>query len=272
MSRSNTEPAPTAGHQSRVLEDLLVDISVLLTKIRADAPLIQALSDTRQARRPYVAHSTRLKAGAAYAEHKADARLAQANGFPGLAAAPAPGNIGGWATAAEIDVILRHQLRRLIGAYEAAGVVPVRLGALVRATRDGDRSSVVGCIDAVRELTYGVRGVALARDLLSDLQYALDLGEQLLDGDDRMDLSGDCPHCAQRSLVVYVRAGIIRCERERDSSGQRVPCVCGSDTCSCATDPTVSHSWLRETRYYAASWQALSDHLKATDPNRKATQ
>ncbi|MFW6776098.1 hypothetical protein ACOACO_17575 [Nocardioides sp. CPCC 205120] len=266
-------PRPDDVEQPRTraeqLEDLLLEASVLLGRIRAQADLIEHLALTRQPRTPYVAHSTREAAGTAYAAHKRDAKVAQAAGFTALPEAPAPGNFGGWATAAEIDLLLRDQLRRLVDAHMRAGVclLPSVTSPATRGVDGRPHTRVL--VDVVREVTWSLPSLPAAERLVRDLQHAVQLGTHLLDGEDKLDLGAPCPHCERRSLVVYLETGVIVCERPKGPDGTRPVCQCNRPICLCREEPRHEHTWLRDTRRHEDSWQALAGRLNVTTLARK---
>lgn len=251
------------------LEEAILEASVLLTQIRGQAELIEHLAHTRQPRMPYVAHSTRQAAGAAYVEHKTATRVAQSLGFPDLKTSPMPGNWSGWGTAAEIDLVLRDLLRRLVDAHMRAGICVLPHVTAPARVREDSRPHTRVLVDVVREVTWTLPDLGVARYLVRHLQRSADVGAHLLDGEDKLDLAAECPHCGRQSLVVYLEAGVIRCERPRGRDGFRPECRCNRPICTCRDNPRHEHTWLRDTRHPEDSWQALAGRLNVTTLARK---
>jgi hypothetical protein len=249
------------------LDDAQVEAATLLRQLDSYRDQLRRLRDSRQPGIPFVPRSTREAIGRQYvAERKAQA-AARAAGYPStLGNTHSPGNLAVWTLDAEIETTLVDVRRRILAAHVHRGTCAVPRRVYHRVTKE----SLFGI---VRELIFSIPTVALARAVNRDLQHLVEQADRLIEGDERTELDGECPHCGRRTLVVYLREGRITCERPRDpNTKRRPPCSCSDPLCGCRTDPVgYVHTWFRARPAGAAdSWEALSGRLNITHLARKA--
>lgn len=269
-----TEAEARAASEQQRLEDTLLDAAHELGRIRAEWPLVVALGDSRQAGLGFVPADVRERLGAAYAQEKQERRARSSDPARGLGASAGeaqplgvgrtPGNIGAWSLSAELALMLRDWIRRVVADHRASGA-SLRGIAIVAGTLPAEPSDRQ-ILDHLRELLWTITKIGRARALVADLQHYADRIRDFLDGDHRRELPGACPWCHRRTLVLYQESGVIRCEGPRGADGYAVPCTCNNGACGCHEDPAWTHTWLdAHASHQATSWDALA-RLLASGP------
>lgn len=163
---------------------------------------------------------------------------------------PAPGNIGGLSTAAEISMYLHHHARYLINLQARAGIC-----TLIRIPVEPTDTEL---LTAVRQLVWATVSISHLEAIRRDLEFLRDGILHLIDGDDRKELGAGCPHCGNRTLVAYFTADLIRCDRHPRTKRYE-PCTCSDPLCECKTRPVAyRHQWFRTK---TPTWEALADRL-----------
>ena len=78
---------------------------------------------------------------------------------------------------------------------------------------------------------------------------------------DRTVLDANCPHCENRTLVVYFADDLIRCDRH-PKTGRYEDCTCSDPLCECKIRPaSFRHEWHRSKGTKPNGWWALADRL-----------
>lgn len=263
-----TATASTSPTTTVELDDVQVEAATLLRRLDGLSDQLELLRDSRQPSRPFVPRSTREAIGRQYKADRDALRLARAAGYPEpLGNTHAPGNIAAWTCLASIELALVDLRRRILKAHEHQGTCAIPHHVY-------DRPTKASMFTVMRELIFAIPTVTLARNVNRQLQHHVDEADRLIDGDERTDIDGRCPHCGQATLIVYLRAGQISCERPRDhTTHRRSPCRCPDPLCGCRSDPAgYIHTWYRDRPAGAAdSWAALSSRLNLTHLARKKT-
>jgi hypothetical protein len=243
------------------LDDVQLEAAVLLTKVDTSWSQVDLLTDTHQPGISFVPRSTREAIGRQYAAERTSRRAAQVAGYPApLGGDHAPGNLAAWTLSAEIETTLMDVRARILKGHAARGTCAVPRRVYSKPTR-----RTLPAI--VRELIWTIPTLVLARLVVRELTHLVEAIDRLLEGEDRTELDGRCPHCDGLTLVVYLHSGTIRCERPKNrATGRRPKCVCSDPLCGCHANPAgYIHSWSRDRRPGAPdSWQALSDRLNLT--------
>ncbi|HTW17048.1 MAG TPA: hypothetical protein VMF51_18100 [Nocardioides sp.] len=245
------QPDELPTTQAELLELALADCSKLLGDVYRQLPLLQNLADSRQPGLTFTPAATRAQMGKQFLADRFARRQAEAAGLPaGKGATAAPGNVSGWALVAEIEMTLRHLIRFIV-RHDPESAIPVP-----------DEGETTGqLVNRFRTLLWTVTQLRVARAIQVDLRHLAELAGRLLDGEDRTALAAECPHCRNRTLVVYLHSGVIRCERPRRADGTRATCQCQHPICPCRTERRFVHSWVRESNDPVTSWGALAGRL-----------
>lgn len=240
------------------VDELQVECSILHRKISIGWSQVLELTDSRNPSPAFIAPETREAAARDTRKFKEAHRAALAAGYPDLiASTDIPGNPAAWELAAEIPIVLLDQVRTItVARFRHEGVCVVR-----RLRTTGPRAQLLANL---RELIWDIPTRSTAERVLRDLTYLADKIERFVDGEDRSVLDTVCPHCGNRSLVVYLETGVIRCERPRDEDGTRPRCRCNQPLCQCQVDPAYIHTWFRASRDPTDSWDALETRLRLT--------
>lgn len=255
---------PEATH-AELLDDLQTQVGELLTTLANLAPMVEALTDTRQRGLGFLTpegrdaqdriHRAGKQAGADRLEGSRIATWAPGVDIVdvGPGESPAPGNIGGLSMAADIVTTLHHTARYLINLQARAGIC-----TLVRIPTEPTTEQLVA---AVRQLTWQTTSLRHLEAVRRDLEHLRDETLRLIDGNDRTVLNADCPHCGNRTLVVYFADDLIRCDRHPKTKRYE-PCTCPDPLCDCKTRPvTYRHEWHRAKGTKPNGWWALADRL-----------
>lgn len=246
--------APAAEQITPEVEELQVSISMAIGDLGVLASLVAALADTHVRGLGFLSHDALQTQGALVRKERrirnSNARL----GFPEPSGnVPVPGNVAALSLDAEIVFTLHHLARRIVRELRIAGVC-----TLVRVIAEPDTDELLAYI---RQLVFAAPSPTLLGEVLEDLESLSARATTLVDGNDRVLLPADCPHCGRRTLVVYFNDGLIRCDRD-PKSGHFHPCVCPDSYCRCKQKPvSFRHGWLRAQTTSSTSWWALSDRL-----------
>lgn len=260
--------APASPATSPIpLEDAQVEAATLLRLLDTRWDQLKSLRDSRGPGLAFVPRSTREAIGRQFSADRTANRAARAAGYPEpLGNTHTPGNMAAWTLVAEIESTLVDVRRRILAAHALQGTCAIPARVYSRPAKET-------LFPVVRELIFAIPTLQLARAVNRQLQHLVDEADRIVEGDDRTELDGECPHCANRSLVVYLKSGVISCERARDrQSGRRPKCRCSNPLCGCKADPAGHvHTWYRDRRSGDAdSWAALSGRLNLTHLARKA--
>lgn len=267
MTATAVPPAnPTSASATSIpLEDAQIEASTLLTRLHVRWDQLAELRDSRQGRL-FVPRSTREAIGRQYLADRLAQAAARAAGYPSsLGNTHAPGNTAAWTLLAQIEVDLVDVRRRVLDAHARQGTCAIPRHVYARPTR-------TTLLPFTRDLVFSIPTVGLMRHVNRILAHLLEQADRVVDGDDRTELGGECPHCGNPSLVVYLEEGRVSCEQPRDPRGShRLPCRCSNPLCDCRRDPVAHvHSWYRDRRAGDAdSWQALAGRLDLTHLARK---
>lgn len=269
---------------AELLDDTQTAAAELLTTIANLAPLITALTDSRQRGLGFLTYEGKQiqdemirKDRDDLAERQRTARnqgLLPRDGFiVGRGETRAAGNIVAISVEAQLHAGLHHQARRLTTAIARTGVCSL--------TRVPESATTTQLVAALRALVWQTTTTDPLDELTTDLEHLIDDAHRLIDGNDRTTLGADCPHCGRRTLVVYFADDLIRCDRD-PKTGRYEPCTCRESICECKTRPQAfRHEWHRAKHNKPNGWWALADRLnhtravdaKAADPaQRKAAQ
>lgn len=235
-------------------DELQVECSIALRRLKGMLPMIDDLVDSRQTR-VFVTPDTREAAGRELRAFRKARIEAMAAGYPGtVTPGRLPGNAAVWELTADIDFTLIDVMNRITKACFAQGICITRAARVIapRATLFAN----------VAELLWWIPTRVCGERVLRDLAWLVERADRLVDGEDRVEMRATCPWCGERSLVWYADSGLIRCERPRQPDGTRTRCRCGSPDCGCWDDPRHVHSWVytgerRRHRNEAGSWNGL---------------
>lgn len=172
---------------------------------------------------------------------------------------PAPANVHAVSLADEISRTL-HRIEIDLTDYDAVRGVPQLRGL----------GYVVHTIHEIRQLmntspwspgatTEEQMRPALdrTRDALAELD---DTAQRFFEGQEQRTHLRQfvCPHCGERSLIVYWARGITRCDRVPGQHHYK-PCVCPNSLCECKNRPVAHrHTWFRfHPKSFSSSWDGL---------------
>jgi hypothetical protein len=250
---------------AELLDDEQTAIAEQLTTISNLAPLITALTDSRQRGLGFLTWEGKQIQDAMIRKDREDLdqriRTARATGrlpkdgfIVGRGESPSPGNIVAISVEATFHFALHDQVRRLLRGLATQGVC-----SLTRIPEDADVPDLVA---ALRALIWQSTDMGHLQAVHRDLEHLVEEARRLIDGNDRTLLGTECPHCDRRTLVVYFADDLIRCDRD-PKTGRYEPCTCNDPTCSCKTRPQAfRHEWHRTKKPH--TWQALSDRFNFT--------
>lgn len=266
-----------------LLEDACSTIDRILIDLCIEAPLVAALTDSRQRGLGFLTpEAKRAQDSQLKKERQAHAQRLKAGQPVGPGASPAPGNVSGLSVDADLWVTLSHQVRQ----------VRRHLAARLRHRLDRDQVGIAGPFVLVGEVNTWLGSPApkdsadLARHLRElvwklddpdtdlklvtrlerDLEHLHTSVDRLVEGDDRSRHPSPCPHCGRKSLVIWHREGVIRCDRDPHTHRYQ-PCRCDAAVCQCRTNPVHHrHQWIRDLGAKPGSWWALVDLLNRPRP------
>lgn len=240
--------------------ELHLEADDLLDQVLAITPLVHALTATSQRSNGFLnaetrdlldrqARDERLERRAQPLRQHADGTvliglkwLNRTTTAAGTGQIPAPGNLRGISTDVDIWFTLRHQAQ-LIQRRRNATVLPrANVLAVPTLAQDPDVADLVAHLRALIDLTPSSTAIA---GLNRDLRHLLDQAETLVEGEKRIHVDEDCPHCGLRSLVYYPRIRLTRCEHDIASRARTCqPCRCDAAICDCTASPiTFRHEW-----------------------------
>lgn len=261
---NRAEPAAADPTHAELLDDAITAVSEQLTTIGNLIPLIAALTDSRQRGLGFVTYEGKQIQDDMIRSDRADLdkriraarelKLLPADGFiRGRGESPAPGNIIAVSVEAHVHTTLHHVVRQLVHDQARHGVC-----TLVRVPQDATLPELVA---ATRSLSWSCTTTTLLDTIERDLAQLVDDAHRLIDGNDRTVLYANCPHCGNRTLVVYFKDDLIRCDRH-PKTGRYEPCTCPDPLCDCKTRPRAfRHEWHRSRGTKPNSWWALADRL-----------
>lgn len=256
---NHAEPA-----ELELLDDAQTAVAEHLTTIANLVPLVGALTNSRQRGLGFLTWEGRqiqdemirkdrddLVKRAFYARKRNRLPL---DGFVhGRGESPAPGNIVAVSVEAHLHTTLHHLIRQLVTDQARNGVCTL--------TRIREDASLTDLVAALRALVWQTTTMQLLDTIDRDLEHLVDDAHRLIDGNDRTVLDANCPHCDNRTLVVYFADDLIRCDRH-PKTGRYEPCTCPDPLCDCKTRPRAyRHEWHRSKGTKANGWWALADRL-----------
>lgn len=261
-----TPAAPDPHHvdEAVLLDDAVTGVAEHLTTISNLIPLIGALTDSRQRGLGFLTFEGKQIQDDMIRSDRDDLskriraarrlNLLPLDGFiRGRGESPAPGNIVAVSVEAHVHATLHHVIRQLVADQALNGVC-----TLIRVPEDADLHQLVS---ATRRLVWETTSTRLVDAIDRDLEQLVDDAHRLIDGDDRTVLDANCPHCGNRTLVVYFRDDLIRCDRH-PKTGRYEPCTCPDPLCDCKVRPTsFRHEWHRAKGTKPNGWWALADRL-----------
>lgn len=258
---NTTEPVNTA----ELLDDAQGALAEQLTTVANLVPLIAALTDTRQRGLGFVTYEGKQIQDAMIREARADltARIRDARernvlhliepAKRGAGQSPAPGNIVAVSVEANIHATLHHLIRQLVDGLALNGICTL--------TKVPEDANLYQLLSTMRALTWQSLDARLLGTVQRDLEDLIVDAHRLIDGNDRTVLAADCPHCGNRTLVVYFADDLIRCDRH-PRTGRYEPCTCPDPLCECKARPRAfRHEWHRSKGTKANGWWSLADRL-----------
>lgn len=251
--------------EAALLDDLQTSVAELLTDVSNLTPFVAALTDTHQRGLGFLTYEGKQAQGRAYrAEQRAGAERRKDGYDLGPGESPSPGNIAGLSVYAEIHTTLHFLVRYLIKDLAKRGVC-----TLTQVPKDPEIDDLV---TTLRALTWQAIAMPPLEAVRRDLEQLRETARQLIDGNDRTVLGADCPHCGNRTLVVYFADGLIRCDRH-PKTGRYEPCTCPDPLCDCKVRPRAfRHEWHRAKGTKPNSWWSLSDRLNLDRTTEKEPQ
>lgn len=249
---------------AELLDDAITAVSEQLTTISNLIPLINALTNTRQRGLGFVTYEGKQIQNEMLRKDREErdrlikyARRHNILPLDGLitgrGASPAPVNIVAVSVEAHVHTTLHHNIRQLVRHQAVQGIC-----TLVRVPEDANLHELV---TSTRSLSWACTDTQLLQGIERDLEQLVDDAHRLIDGNDRTVLAADCPHCGNRTLVVYFADDLIRCDRH-PRTGRYEPCTCPDPLCECKTRPRAfRHEWHRSKGTKANGWWSLADRL-----------
>jgi hypothetical protein len=256
------------------LDQVRDDIRLALEDVLADAVLAEMLTTVRLPRQMTVTSAeARDRAGVQALEERAmrrnrGRRAGEKVGHAWLRrgddaivrdAVPAPANVHAVSIGDEISRALHHITIDLADYDNVRGVPQLRgLGYVVHTIND-IRARVATCLWSPGQHDEEAERAPLerSRDALTELA---DTTRKFFEGQEqRTHLRNfDCPHCGQRSLIVFWAKGITRCDRVPGNPHYQ-PCVCRNSLCECKNRPVAHrHTWFRfHPQSFTTSWEGL---------------
>lgn len=256
---TDPKPAPEPGTPAGL--ELQVAITKTIADLQAIAPMVKNLADTHQRGLGFLSFDARQVQNAMVRDERRLRRKAQVLGQPtGHGATAAPGNIAGINADVEIWAVTRHQIRRL------NKWLIVRGHQAVEAAGDADTLQLLQLLDA-QILT--ITDDPALRSVHDDLVNVLAQSQNLIDGNDRVQLDVPCPHCGRTTLLVTLKDGVVTCGRD-PRTGRHHDCTCPSSVCECKTRPIAyRHTWHRERASKPDGWITLANQIRT---HRNATK
>jgi hypothetical protein len=247
-----------------LLDDAITAVSEQLTTISNLVPLISALTDSRQRGLGFVTYEGKQIQDEMIRKDREErdrlikyarrrGRLPLDGLISGRGESPAPGNIVAISVEAHVHTTLHHVIRQFIKDQANNGVCAL--------TRAPENASLHQLIVATRSLAWACTSTTLLDAIDRDLEQLVDDAHRLIDGNDRTVLAANCPHCGNRTLVVYFADDLIRCDRH-PKTGRYEPCTCPDPLCECKSRPRAfRHEWHRTKGTKPNGWWALADRL-----------
>lgn len=266
----------TATEQPVPVEDLQAEISKSLTDLAALADLVHQLVDSHQRGLGFLtAEGRKILDAQLLADRKFrrtqpdrfddDGRLVLGLDFlnrdtmvAGTGHVATAATISALSVDAEILFTLHHLIRRVTKALERAG-----LCTLHRLPAEPPRNQLLAHL---RKLCWDAPSRSLLTEVQRDLDQLHEAANLVIDGNDRTAMDDPCPHCGRKTLVVYFRKGLIRCDRD-PRTGHFQVCRCPDSYCDCKQKPvSFRHSWWRAARLApnprtAHDWHDLAGRL-----------
>lgn len=255
---------PAEADLDELLDDAQTAAAGQIGVITNLVPLIAALTNSRQRGLGFLTHEGKqiqdemiradradLAKRAFYARKRG--RLPLDGFIIGRGESPAPGNIVAVSVEAHINATLHHLVRQLVDGLARRGVCTL--------TRVPEDATLYELLAVLRSLTWQTTDTHLLDTMHRDLEHLVDDAHKLIDGNDRTVLNADCPHCGNRTLVVYFADDLIRCDRH-PKTGRYETCTCPDPICDCKTRPhAFRHEWHRAKGTKPNGWWALADRL-----------
>jgi hypothetical protein len=254
-----TTPAPAtqATTISPSIESLPY-IGELIRDLARNLALVEAMLDTRTRGLGFLTDEGRRALDVLTRVERQAARDNERLGFPAPSGnIPAPAALSPLQVLAEAAVDLQKLAHRAHVALEAAGVCPIAGGL-------PDTASLSDLVLHLGRLLEATTSRRIHDQATRDLEHLVEISNRVVDGNDRVLLTANCPHCDRRTLVVTFATGVIRCDAD-PKTGNYAPCTCPDSYCACHTKPvTHRHTWHRANLTGPHSWWALSDRLHLT--------
>lgn len=254
--------------EAAILDDLQSSIAVLIGEFTTTlAPMVINLVDTHQRGLGFITYEGKQLQDQMIRRDREDlakrqrqarylGRLPKDGFIVGRGESPAPGNVAGISAEAEIWATLSDLVRRLVRDQATRGLCTL--------TRIPTEPTIEDLLAGLRSLVWQTPTMQLLETTRRDLEHLRETALALIDGNDRTVLGADCPHCERRTLVVYFKEDLIRCDRD-PKSGRYEPCVCNDPVCGCKTGRgEFRHEWHRAKGTKPNGWWALADRLNLT--------
>lgn len=240
--------------EAALLDDLQTSVSELLSTISNLTPFVELLVDTRQRGLGFMTYEAKeAQSGLHRKERRAAAQRRKDGYVLGPGESPVPGNVAGLSVYADLHATLHHLARHLINAQARVGICTM--------TRIPSEPSVDQLVAALRELTWQSASMFALEGVRRDLEVLRDESLRLIDGNDRTVLGADCPHCKNRTLVVYFKDELIRCDRD-PKTGRYEPCTCAESICECKSRPRdFRHEWHLSKGTKPNGWEYLAARI-----------
>lgn len=242
-----------------LLDDAVTGVAELLTTLANLIPLVGDLTNSRQRGLGFMTfEGKRIQDEMVRSEREdLDKRIRRAreknllplDGFVGgRGESPAPVNIVAGSIDAHVHTTLHHTIKQLVGDLAKHGICTL--------TRVPEDATSLELVAVVRQLIWQCVNIPLLDAIDRDLEDLIENARRLIDGEDRVWMNAECPHCENRTLVAFLVDDLIRCDRH-PKTGRYEPCTCSDPLCECKTRPH-RHEWFRNKK---PDWEALNDRI-----------
>lgn len=257
MSAADHESIATRELELTALRSI---ISSALTSLSTEMELLSALAMApRQEKNVLLSPEALTQQDDMLRKSRKDVLLARARGITVavISRPPAPVTILDLLTQIH-GALVDHETR----AWKLLNAVPARS----RALDITDQERLAQLEDRVSHIT----DVDWLVNVEADLMRLVDISKQLLDGEQKSLMVAPCPHCGSKSMVIYKKTGIIRCEADPKTHRLEL-CLCSvgtiaqarrlDDSCGCTRGRR--HVWKRSD----GGWDRLASMLEQPKGN-----
>lgn len=265
--------------EAGILDDLQTRIGALITEFTSTlASLVTELTTTQQRGLGFATYDAIQAQNAAVRSERNDLAALVAGSLSrgvlpsegyvtGAGESPNPGNLAGINVDALIWATLLHNVRQLVADQVKFG--HYRGWCTWPPVHVPTEPAIGDLLVALRALVWQSPNMALLHAVHRDLTNLRDEALRLVDGNDKTILAAPCPHCGNRTLVVYFATDTIRCDRH-PKTGRFEPCTCPDPLCACKERPREHrHEWYRAKGARHDGWYTLD---RLINPDRDTSE